>query len=182
MYRPVFSLGTPASTLVLPLLFQGKRMKHTTRLASFFAVLLCVSVARAAEPAKDDAKSIQGTWKFVSWLAEGREETIPDSMRVIINAETLLIGRGESTPQDTTGFKYTIDPAKDPKQMDWLVQLDPDHTIRQLAIYSLDRDTLKINCAAADKPRPTNFENNKGRFETVWILKRVVLIAKPTEK
>lgn len=157
-------------------------MKHLARIVLMVAIFLCLSAAKNTEPVRDDAKNIQGTWKFVSWLAEGREETVPDSMRVIINAETLLIGRGESTPQDTTGFKYTIDAVKDPKQMDWLVQLDPDHTIRQLAIYSLDGDTLKINCAAADKPRPTNFENNKGRFEAVWTLKRVVLIAKPTDK
>jgi uncharacterized protein (TIGR03067 family) len=157
-------------------------MKRTRPLASFVAVLLCLSAGKAAEPPKDDAKNVQGTWKIVSWLAEGREETVPESMRVIISAETLVIGRGGTTPQDTTGFKYTIDPAKDPKQMDWLVQLDPDHTIRQLAIYSLDSDTLKINCAAADKPRPTNFENNKGRSESVWILKRIVQIAKPTDK
>ena len=157
-------------------------MKHLTRIVPMVAILLCLSAGKNTEPAKDDAKNIQGTWKFVSWLAEGREETIPDSMCVIINAETLLIGRGESIPQDTTGFKYTIDSSKDPKQMDWLTQLDPDHTIRQLAIYSLDGDTLKINCAASEKPRPTNFENNKGRFETVWILKRVVVIAKPTDK
>jgi uncharacterized protein (TIGR03067 family) len=157
-------------------------MKHLARIISMVAILLCLSAGKNTEPPKDDAKTIQGTWKIVSWLAEGREETVPDSMRVIINAETLVIGRGETTPQDTTGFKYTIDSAKNPKQMDWLVQLDPDHTIRQLAIYSLDGDTLKINCAAADKARPTNFENNKGRFEAVWILKRIVLIAKPTDK
>jgi uncharacterized protein (TIGR03067 family) len=157
-------------------------MKPIVDLTFFLAVLLCLSAGKVAAPPTDDAKNIQGTWKIVSWLAEGREETVPESMRVIINAETLVIGRGETTPQDTTGFKYTIDSAKDPKQMDWLVQLDPDHTIRQLAIYALDGDTLKINCAAADKPRPTNFENKKGRFESVWILKRIVLIAKPTDK
>jgi uncharacterized protein (TIGR03067 family) len=157
-------------------------MKHLARIIPMVAILLCLSAGKNTEPSKDDAKNIQGTWKIGSWLAEGREETAPESMRVIINAETLVIGRGETTPQDTTGFKYTIDSAKDPKQMDWLVQLDPDHTIRQLAIYALDGDTLKINCAAADKPRPTNFENKKGRFESVWILKRIVLIAKPTDK
>ena len=49
-------------------------MKH---LAPFVALFLCLSVAKAADApkddaktilAKDDAKSIQGTWKFVSWL------------------------------------------------------------------------------------------------------------------
>jgi len=56
--------------------------------------------------------------------------------------------------------------------MDWIVETDPGHPIRQLAIYTLDGDTLKICSAAAGKPRPTRFESKPGDFGGLWILKR----------
>lgn len=79
------------------------------------------------------------------------------------------------------GWKYTIDPSKDPREMDWFIEEEPGHPIHQAAIYSLDGDTLKINCAAAGKPRPTNFESRKGDFCSVWFLKRVVAQAVPAQ-
>ena len=42
------------------------------------------------------------------------------------------------------GWRYTIDPAKSPKEMDWIVEIDPGHPIRQLAIYSWTATRSKI--------------------------------------
>ena len=94
---------------------------------------------------------------------------MPDGIRVVITSDMLKM----VYPKETRGWKYTIDPSKDPKEMDWIVEIDPGHPIRQPAIYSLAGDTLKICHAAAGKPRPTKFESRKGDSGGVWVLKWV---------
>lgn len=75
---------------------------------------------------------------------------------------------------DRTGFRYTLDPSRSPKEMDWIVEIDAGHPIRQSAIYLLEGDTLKIASAAAGKPRAADFVSRKGDFGGVWVLKRVI--------
>jgi uncharacterized protein (TIGR03067 family) len=129
-----------------------------------------MSAAPKEDAAKTDRETIQGTWKFVSVLDQGKEQPWPDGNRLVITSDVLKIVYPKD---DSMGWKYTIDPSKDPKEMDWLVEIDPGHPIRQLAIYSLEGDTLKICSTAAGKPRPTRFESKKGDFGGLWVLKRV---------
>jgi len=133
---------------------------------------------KAADKAGDkvgDKERIQGTWKYVSVLEQGREERMPEENRLVITADMLKM----VYPGEERGFRYTIDPSKDPKEMDWIIEIDPGHPIRQLGIYSLEGDTLRICNTAAGKPRPTTFESKAGDFGGVWVLKRV---AAPTSK
>ena len=137
------------------------------------AVLAVVSVcAVSAGPATrgaGDPERIQGTWGFGSVVEQGKEQPMPKENRVVITPEVMKIVYPKDDPM---GWRYTIDPAKSPKEMDWIVEIDPGHPIRQLAIYELDGDTLKICSAAAGKPRPTRFESKQGDFGGLWILKR----------
>ena len=134
------------------------------------AALFCMSGGPKDDPAKADKEKIQGTWKWESVLDQGKEQPSPEANRLVITSGLMKIVYPKD---DAMGWKYTIDPSKDPKEMDWVVEIDPGHPIRQLAIYSLDGDTLKICSTAQGKPRPTKFESKKGDFGALWVLKRV---------
>ena len=131
--------------------------------------LFGMSAGPKDDAAKADKRTIQGTWKFVSVLDQGMEQQMPEGNRLVIASDSLKVVYPKDDPR---GWKYTIDPSKDPKEMDWIVEIDPGHPIRQLAIYSLEGDTLKICSTAAGKPRPTKFESKKGDFGGLWVLKR----------
>ena len=135
-----------------------------------FAALLCTSAGPKPDAATADRAAIQGTWKFVSVMDQGREQPWPEGNRLVLTSDVMKIVYPKDDPR---GWKYTIDPSKDPKEMDWFVEEEPGHPIHQPAIYSLDGDTLRICSAAAGKPRPTKFESKPGDFGGLWVLKRV---------
>ena len=146
-------------------------MRNATR---WLPVLVTIAAAccLAADPqprASKDKDSIKGTWQYGSVVDQGVKQPMPAENRVIISSDTIQLVYPKDDPM---GWKYTIDPSKDPREMDWIVEIDPGHPIRQLAIYKLKGDTLTIASAAAGKPRPTNFESKKGDSGGVWILKR----------
>jgi uncharacterized protein (TIGR03067 family) len=127
----------------------------------------CLSAAPQNAESKDGER-IQGRWKYVSVLEQGKEQPMPQENRVEITPDLFKL----VYPDEERGWKYTIDPSKNPKEMDWIVEIDPGHPIRQLAIYSLEGDTLTVASAAAGKPRPTTFESKKGDFGGVMVLRR----------
>jgi len=142
-------------------------------------VMIAAASSLAADPQPrptKDKDAIKGTWRYGSVLDQGIERPMPPETRVVITSDMIQIVYPKDDPM---GWKYTIDPSKDPKEMDWIVELDPGHPIRQPAIYKLKGDTLTIASAAAGKPRPTNFESKKGDFGGVWILKRAVEFKTP---
>ena len=148
----------------------------TTTLATL-ATLFCMSAALKDDAAKPDKEAIQGTWKFVSVLDQGREQPMPDGIRVVITSDTLTMvypKDRENKDGEKRGWKYTIDPSKDAKEMDWFVEETPGQPIHQPAIYLLDGATLKICSTAQGKPRPTKFESKRGDFGGLWVLTRVV--------
>jgi uncharacterized protein (TIGR03067 family) len=145
------------------------RMTRFVLVLSGLAALLCMSAAPADKAAADKEK-IQGTWKFISILDQGTEQQVPEENRLVITADVMKIVYPKDAPM---GWKYTIDPSKDPRQMDWFTEIDPGRPIHQPGIYSLDGDTLKICSTAAGKPRPTRFESKRGDFGGLWVLKRV---------
>src|SRR4051812_5932664 len=147
-------------------------MSRLTLLLAAFTLICCTGADRK-EGVGRDAERIIGTWSFVSNTVDGRDKPFPQDFHVLIGADTIMVGSEAAKPQDRVGFRYTLDPSKSPKEMEWLVELDPGRPIRQPAIYLLEGDTLKIASTAAGKPRPVDFVSRKGDFGGVWVLKRV---------
>lgn len=139
------------------------------------SALFCAAAGPKEEAAAADRAKIQGTWKFVSVLDQGREQPMPDGIRVEITSDTLttVYPKDRDNKAEKRGWKYTIDPSKDPKEMDWFVEETPGQTIHQPAIYVVEGATLKICSAAQGKPRPTKFESKRGDFGGLWVLERV---------
>jgi uncharacterized protein (TIGR03067 family) len=119
-----------------------------------------------SEPAAqaDDAKEIQGTWKIVSAVAEGKPETAP--------VMTFAIGGGKMTPvngpQSGESGEYRLDSTALPKAIDII---EPGAKIAR-GIYTLAGDDLKICVAKPGDPRPAKFESQPGIETAIIALKR----------
>jgi len=68
--------------------------------------------------------------------------------------------------------KFTIDPAKNPKQIDYAMTGGPTTGKTQLGIYELEGDTVKFCFAAPGKDRPPDFTTKEGSSRTLSVWKR----------
>jgi uncharacterized protein (TIGR03067 family) len=66
--------------------------------------------------------------------------------------------------------KFTIDPTRKPKAIDFVGLEGPATGQKLHGIYELDGDTVRFCLAPADKDRPTDFtaKEGSGRMLSVW--------------
>ncbi|MDB6109151.1 MAG: hypothetical protein JWR69_901, partial [Pedosphaera sp.] len=89
-----------------------------------------------------------------------------DSKRVAKGDETTVTIQGQLFMK----AKFTLDPSKNPKTIDYSVTGGPYEGRTQLGIYELDGDQVKYCFSSPGKPRPTDFTTkpHDGRTSTVW--------------
>ena len=129
------------------------------------ACVLLVGTKSLGDKPRGDKDKIQGTWKVVSFDTTPPEK-LP-STKVVITADKFK-GLG-------VVLKYKIDPRQKPTTVD-LEGKEGDRDIKQLGIYVLDGDNLKLYWGADKKsPRPTKFpkEPNTDNHTRLLVLKRV---------
>jgi uncharacterized protein (TIGR03067 family) len=68
--------------------------------------------------------------------------------------------------------KFTIDPTKKPRAIDYAMTEGPTKGKTHLGIYELDGDTVKFCFAAPGKDRPTEFTAKEGSQRTLSVWKR----------
>jgi uncharacterized protein (TIGR03067 family) len=68
--------------------------------------------------------------------------------------------------------KFSIDPTKKPKAIDYVMTDGPTKGKTHLGIYELDGDTVKFCFAAPGKDRPTEFTAKDGSQNTLSVWKR----------
>ena len=122
-------------------------------------VVLTLAVAAAALGGDADRKALDGTWKPVS--AEFGGAKLPEGE---LSKITLQIDGNKYTVQvDKAVDKGTVtaDATKKPKAMDILGVEGPNKGKTMLAIYELDKDTLRICYDVKGKERPTEFASSK---------------------
>jgi RNA polymerase sigma factor (sigma-70 family) len=113
---------------------------------------------QAGKPAPDDKDAIQGDWRVVRVEYFGRDVTNNDDFKGMkehdwrfTTDQVVVVGLVGDKPS-----KYTLDPTKQPKQLDLAHDLAGGPTIK--AIYSLKGDELRIHLPSAQHPqRPTDF-------------------------
>jgi uncharacterized protein (TIGR03067 family) len=64
--------------------------------------------------------------------------------------------------------KYTIDPAKQPKAIDYATTAGLTQGKTQFGVYEQDGDTVKFCFAAPSQARPADFKGGSGRAVSVW--------------
>lgn len=136
----------------------------------FFALLL-VTTAPARDDAKSDAAKLEGTWVMVSGEASGQAmpaDLVKTGKRAAKNGET-SITFGERVYFKAT---YTIDPAKKPKAIDYVMTEGPTKGKTHLGIYEIDGDTVKFCFGGPGAERPTDFTAKEGSQRTLSVWKR----------
>jgi uncharacterized protein (TIGR03067 family) len=140
-------------------------------------------IVRAAEKpdAKEDLSALQGEWSMVSGLADG--QPMPDPMR----KQMKRICKGDETTTmmgDRVYFKakFTLDPSKTPKTIDYEMTEGFTKGKKQLGIYEVNGDTFKSCFAAAGAERPKDFSSQPGDQRTFSIWKREKSTNAPAQK
>lgn len=132
---------------------------------------LGIFTARAdeTEAAKADQARLQGEWTMLSGERDGQAfpaARLKDSKRVAAGDTTTVTIQGQLFMK----AKFTLDPAKNPKAIDYAVTAGPYEGSRQLGIYEFDGDKVKFCFAVPGKERPDDFSTKQddGRTLSVW--------------
>jgi uncharacterized protein (TIGR03067 family) len=133
------------------------------------ALAVATSSAQDNEAAKKDKAQLQGEWTMVSGKRDGHAfpaEFLQGSKRVTKGDETTVTLQGQLFMR----AKFTLDPAKSPKSINYSVTGGPYAGKTQLGIYQLDGDTVKFCFSIPGEERPTAFSTkpNDGRTLSVW--------------
>ena len=127
--------------------------------------------AEENEAVKKDLAQMQGEWSMVSGSADG--QPMPEQMR----KQMKRVCKGDETTTTMGGqmfikAKFTLDPSKKPKTIDY--QMTDGHTKgkKQLGIYEVDGDTFKACFGKPDAERPTDFTSQPGDGRTLSVWKR----------
>jgi len=122
--------------------------------------------AKSDKQAKSDKDLLQGKWKAVAAVRDGKartEEELKDKPMVLtFEGDKATLRDGDRDVGDPVTFK--LDPSKKPKQIDVTPPASPDGTERHVmkGIYELKGDTLKLSFKRPEEPgqsaeRPTDF-------------------------
>jgi uncharacterized protein (TIGR03067 family) len=135
--------------------------------------------AQVSEAAKKDLDLLQGEWSMVSGNADGF--SIPDAMlknskRICQGNELTAIVGGQLIMKS----KITLDPAKNPKTIDYAVIEGPTKGNKHLGIYEVNGDILKSCFGAPGEERPTDFTSKEGEHRTSTVWKRLPTV-KPAD-
>jgi uncharacterized protein (TIGR03067 family) len=151
-------------------------MKPISNTLGMIAVLGFVLVAGTAtggdargEDAKDDLAKLKGTW-----IRELNGKTF----LVLFNGERFATIFEFPEGTTTTSGTIAIDPAKEPKHMDWKFAAGTGRGEKlkggtAKTIYHLDGDTFKF-LAARQEGRPEKFPDKEGVDEYVYLVFRRV--------
>jgi uncharacterized protein (TIGR03067 family) len=117
------------------------------------------------KPSEKDLKLLNGTWKVVSMVHNGKDIPNAEDHGITFDGENVTI----KEPNGGSKGKCTrLDPTKDPKEID----LTPDGGGKKLqGIYELKGDELKL-CLTRSDERPSRFESKEGSNSRLVVLKR----------
>ena len=126
------------------------------------------AVARAREAASP-ATDFEGEWSMVSAVMDGNPldpSAVEWVKRITRGSETTVY----AGPQVMMKMEFTFDASNAPKTIDYVNTAGSNKGKSQQGIYEFEGDVLKICVAAPGKPRPTQFQSDRGdgRTFTVW--------------
>ena len=131
-------------------------------------------LSSAEEPpgsgAKQTLDALQGRWTMVSFEVNG--ESLPEEQ---VKTGSLVVEQDLYKPtlgERRASFSIQLDPAPDPKAIDFTFTEGPEKGKAALGIYELTADTYKVCIGMAGKPRPKAFVSKPGSGHVLEVLKR----------
>jgi uncharacterized protein (TIGR03067 family) len=131
-------------------------------LFSVAALGFLVLAAQAGDEAvvKKELDALRGNWNVV----RGGDPDMQFSM--VENSLQIRIGGA------SVDLKFTVNPAKKPREIDMTWMLKDGSDTSMLGIYELDGDTLKICFDEPGKKRPTEFKAKANSKQSSFVLQR----------
>jgi uncharacterized protein (TIGR03067 family) len=126
--------------------------------------------AEPPDAVKQELAKLEGEWSMESGEANGQAlppDLVKTGKRAVKGDET-TVSIGDRVYMKA---KFTIDPGKKPKQIDYTVTNEgPNKGKTVKGIYELDGDKVKFCFGGPDKDRPTDFSApaDSGRTYSVW--------------
>jgi uncharacterized protein (TIGR03067 family) len=151
-----------------PFPFRGDLAMST--MTALIAVLF-LARAETDEAIKKEMAQLEGEWSMVS--GEIDKQPLPDDL--VKNAKRVAKDGATTVTINDQVFmkaKFTVDPTKKPKTIDYMMTDGPTKGKTQLGIYELDGDTVKFCFASPGKERPTDFTTKEGSGRTLSVWKR----------
>jgi uncharacterized protein (TIGR03067 family) len=135
--------------------------------------LIAASLLAADAPKADaDRDTIQGTWKIVAEVENGKE-TPParnEKVRIRFTADKMIVSEGDEKHEAA----YKLDPERIPSAIDVTPDGGPNKGKKALGIYQLSGDTLTICLTLAkDKDRPSDFTAKADSGRVLFTLERI---------
>jgi uncharacterized protein (TIGR03067 family) len=132
---------------------------------------LAVGAGAPPEATRAEMAKLEGEWSMVSGEIDGQAmpaEFAKTAKRVAKGGETTVTINGQLFMK----AKFTIDPAKTPKAIDYTFTGGPTAGKTQYGIYELDGDTVKFCFASPGQDRPAEFTTKPGSGRTLSVWKR----------
>jgi uncharacterized protein (TIGR03067 family) len=141
----------------------------TLALGTAFSVLL-VSGAGGAEAKKKP--KLEGTWRAVSAIQNGREDKTPEEHTLTFEGKNFIMKKGDKVEAKGT---FKVDSKKTPHTIDMTMTEGPKGFKDKIAkgIYQIKDDTLRwCSSAPGIETRPTEFAAAEGSMLLFVTLKR----------
>ncbi len=146
-------------------------MKRLLLLIGIAVYLGCVGQTWGEDTKDRELAGLQGTWELVSMEIKGNSipvERMPGRIALIEGTTftdrnaTKIFGKG----------KIRVDSSGSPKRIDAEFSEGPPAGKTTLAIYELEKETLKACAAEPGEPRPTKFTTKEGSGHMLVVYKK----------
>ncbi len=129
-------------------------------------------LAADAPKANTDRDKIQGVWKIIAEVENGKE-TPParnEKVRIRFTADKMIVTEGDEKHEAS----YKLDPERIPTVIEVTPDDGPNKGKKALGIYQLSGDTLTICLTLAkDKDRPSDFTAKTDSGRVLFTLERI---------
>lgn len=146
-------------------------MRATVRAIAIVALVAAAETGGAQDAVQKEMAHLEGEWSMVSGEASGfrmPKDMVDSGKRVAKNGETTISFGG----QVYFKAKFTIDPTKKPKAIDYQMTEGPTKGKTQRGIYEVKGDTVTFCFAAPGQDRPMDFTAKEGSQRTLSVWKR----------
>ena len=141
----------------------------TLALGTTFLVLLASGAGRGEGKKKS---KLQGTWRAVSGIQNGKEDKTPEEHTLTFEGKTFIMKKGDKVEAKGT---FDVDPKKKPHTIDMTMTEGRKKFKDKIAkgIYEINEDTLRwCSSAPGIESRPTEFAAPEGSKLLFVTLKR----------
>jgi uncharacterized protein (TIGR03067 family) len=134
-------------------------------------ICFLIGADKPTDQVKKDMVRLEGEWSMVSGQINGK--AMPDAF---LKGSRRVAKDGVSTV--TIGgmpfmkAKFTIDPSRKPKTMDYVMLEGLTKGKKQLGIYKLEGDTVTFCFATSGKDRPSDFTAKEASGHTLSVWKK----------